>query len=163
MFCLWEKMKITILARSCHQLDFLTMWLHVSHALLKTDLMRICTLVFTSLLKTLWEKKKSLVMSNFSFSHSVSYPFRKTYTIFIKFKIMVRKLSQFGSLKFVVWESVNSFPNDTILDWTKLEAFADGTLNFAKMMISFSNRVENIVSKGENAGFPQCFQKIFFF
>ena len=29
----------------------------------------------TSLLKTLWEKKKLLIMSNFSFSHCVFYPF----------------------------------------------------------------------------------------
>ena len=29
----------------------------------------------TSLLKTLWEKEKLLVTSNFSFSHSVFYPF----------------------------------------------------------------------------------------
>ena len=29
----------------------------------------------TSLLKTLWEKEKFLVTSNFSFSHSVFYPF----------------------------------------------------------------------------------------
>ena len=29
----------------------------------------------TRLLKTLWEKEKLLVMSNFSFSHSVFYPF----------------------------------------------------------------------------------------
>ena len=29
----------------------------------------------TSLLKTLWEKEKLLVTSNFSFAHSVFYPF----------------------------------------------------------------------------------------
>ena len=29
----------------------------------------------TSLLKTLWEKEKLLVTSNFSFSHHVFYPF----------------------------------------------------------------------------------------
>ena len=29
----------------------------------------------TSLLKTLWEKEKLLVTSNFSFSHSVFHPF----------------------------------------------------------------------------------------
>ena len=29
----------------------------------------------TSLLKTLWENEKLLVTSNFSFSHSVFYPF----------------------------------------------------------------------------------------
>ena len=31
----------------------------------------------TSLLKTLWEKEKLLVMSNFSLSHSVFYPFKE--------------------------------------------------------------------------------------
>ena len=49
-----------------------------------------------SLLKTLWEKEKLLVMSNFSFSHSVFYPFEELYSIFIKFKIVVCKLFQFG-------------------------------------------------------------------
>ena len=34
--------------------------------------LRVCS---TSLLKTLWEKEKLLVMSNFSFSHGVFYPF----------------------------------------------------------------------------------------
>ena len=34
--------------------------------------LRVCS---TSLLKTLWEKEKLLVTSNFSFSHSVFYPF----------------------------------------------------------------------------------------
>ena len=42
----------------------------------------------TSLLKTLREKKKWLVMSNFSLSHSVFYPFGELSTIFIEFKII---------------------------------------------------------------------------
>ena len=50
----------------------------------------------TNLLKTLWEKEKLLVMSNFSFSHCVFYPFGKVSAIFIKFKIIVCKLFQFG-------------------------------------------------------------------
>ena len=50
----------------------------------------------TSLLKTLWEKEKLLVTSNFSFSHSVFYPFRVLSAIFVKFKIVVCKLLQFG-------------------------------------------------------------------
>ena len=50
----------------------------------------------TSLLKTLWEKKKLLVMSNFSFSHNVFYPFGELCTIFIKLVIVVCKLFQFG-------------------------------------------------------------------
>ena len=37
--------------------------------------------------KTLWEKEKLLVTSNFSFPRSVFYPFGELSTIFIKFKI----------------------------------------------------------------------------
>ena len=47
-------------------------------------------------LKTLWEQEKLLVTSNFSFSHSVFYPFGKLSAIFIKFQIVVCKLLQFG-------------------------------------------------------------------
>ena len=50
----------------------------------------------TSLIKTLWEKEKLLRTSNFSFSHSVFYPFGKLSAIFINFKIVVCKLFQFG-------------------------------------------------------------------
>ena len=50
----------------------------------------------TSLLKTLWEKEKLLVRSNFSFSHSVFYPFGGLAAIFIKLEIVVCKLFQFG-------------------------------------------------------------------
>ena len=42
------------------------------------------------LLKTLWEKKKLLVTSNFSFSHSVFHRFWELSIIFIKVKIMGR-------------------------------------------------------------------------
>ena len=55
--------------------------------------LRVCN---TSLLKTLWEKEKLLVTSNFSFSHSVFHPFRELPTIFIKIEIVVCKLFQFG-------------------------------------------------------------------
>ena len=59
----------------------------------------------------------------------------------------------------------HSFPNNKILNWSKLKAFADDTLKVAKMMISLNDRVENTVGKGENAGyqhfllFQQCFPK----
>ena len=43
-----------------------------------------------------WEKGKLLLMSNFSFTHSVFYPFRQLSSIFIKFEIVVFKLFQFG-------------------------------------------------------------------
>ena len=65
------------------------------------------------------------------------------------------------------WEHLvfNTFPSDKILDVTESKAFADDTLNIVKMMISFYDRVENTVGKGEHTGnqhfllFPQCFPK----
>ena len=65
-------------------------------------------------------------------------------------------------------EKVNSSPHGKILDWTKLKAFEEDKINVAETMISFSDSVEKIVGKEENAGFqhflffPQCFQKPFF-
>ena len=50
----------------------------------------------TRLLKTLWEKEKLLVRSNFSFSGSFFYQFGELSAIFIKFVFVVRKLFQFG-------------------------------------------------------------------
>ena len=61
--------------------------------------------------------------------------------------------------------SLNSLPHNKILDWSKLKAFADDKLNATEKLKFVLGRVENIVGKGENAGyqhfllFPQCFQK----
>ena len=57
--------------------------------------------------------------------------------------------------------------NDKILDWSKLKAFADDKIYVTIKFKSVLGRVENIVGKGENAGyqhfllFPQCFQNAF--
>ena len=64
----------------------------------------------------------------------------------------------------MLFTSIFSFSHK-VFDWTKFKANANAKLNVAKMMISVFDRVENIVEKGENAGyqhfllFPQCFQK----
>ena len=61
-----------------------------------------------------------------------------------------------------------SLANDNFFDSTKLKVFAEDNSNVAEIMISVFHRVENIVQKGENAGyqhfllFPQCFQKASF-
>ena len=60
-----------------------------------------------------------------------------------------------------------SLLNDTNLDWSKLKAFADDKLNVAKIVINVFDRVENIVGKGENAGYQHfllfsCFVKASF-
>ena len=123
---------------------------------------RVCR---KSLLKTLWEKEKLLVTSNFSFSHSVFYHFIQLSTIFIK-SIVVCKLFQFGEC---VWERVNSLPNNETLDMIKLLAFADEKLNIIKVTISLCDRVENYCSKRREfwlpafSPFPKLFSRAFFF
>ena len=63
-------------------------------------------------------------------------------------------LSVWSSLKFCCSEELTLYhTNDNILNRTKFKAFADDKLNVAKIMISVFDRVENIVGKGENAGF----------
>ena len=56
-------------------------------------------------------------------------------------------------LDFVFGYKVNPLPNDKILHMTKLKAFADDKLNYARVMISLLDRVENTVGKGENVGY----------
>ena len=58
--------------------------------------LRVCS---TSLLKTLREKEKLLVTSNFSFSHSVFYLFGELSAIFNELEIVVCKLFQFGRVQ----------------------------------------------------------------
>ena len=59
--------------------------------------------------------------------------------------------------------SVISSPDDKNLYWSKLKAFTD-ILKVAQMTKFVIDSLENIVGKGENAGyqyfllFPQCFQ-----
>ena len=54
-----------------------------------------------------------------------------------------------------------------LLSGIRLKVFADHKVKVAIMMISVFDRIENIVRKGENAGFhffslfPQSFQKAF--
>ena len=45
---------------------------------------------------------------------------------------------------------ITTSPNDKILDCSKFKAFADDKSN-VKMMISFFDKVDNAVGKGDNA------------
>ena len=57
------------------------------------------------------------------------------------------------------------FTNDKSIDLPTLKAFADDKICVAQNLKFILGRVENIVGKGENAGYqhflllPQCFQK----
>ena len=123
----------------------------------------------TSLLKTLGEKKKLLVTSNFSFSQSVFYPLRKLSSIFIEFKnCHLHTLSVWKRLNFVAWErakqyflsfylkiewdsyTMNSFPYDRILESFNSNSIC-GQQN--KFNSNDSERLENIVRKGGIAGY----------
>ena len=56
------------------------------------------------------------------------------------------------------------FPNDKILDFSKLKQFADNNSKFEDSGKKFAKRVDNTVGKGEIARyeqfflFPQCFK-----
>ena len=62
---------------------------------------------------------------------------------------------------------LNLLPDNKILDWSKLKAFADDQSNVTQNIKVVFHGIENIVGKEENAGyqhfllFPQCFQKVF--
>ena len=85
--------------------------------------LRVCC---TSLLKTLREKEKLLVKSNFSFSRSVFYPLGELSSISIEFKIVIYKLFRFGRVL---------------------------NLSFGKGLTAPKEKAfKNIVGKGENAG-----------
>ena len=61
-------------------------------------------------MKTPWKKEQLLLTCNFSFFHSIFYPFWELSATFIILKIVICKLFQFWSKKYVVWERVNPFP-----------------------------------------------------
>ena len=143
-----------------------------------------------SLLKTPREKEKVHVTSNFSFSHSVFYPFGELCAIFIKFKMVVCKLSVWKSLKFVVWEKVLDQGNQTREDkCIGTILWQEGALTlylicevwglpiqqqikiiwcqkYGQMGIQLYDWVENIMRNGEIVLykqfllFPQYFQKL---
>ena len=63
------------------------------------------------------------------------------------------------------WPSVKSLPNNKVRDQSKLKVFADDKIIVTEKLKFVLERVENIVGKGENAGyqhfllFSQGFQK----
>ena len=65
-------------------------------------------------------------------------------------------------------KAFTSLPNDKILDLSKFKTFADDKITVAQKFKFTLGRAENIVGKGENAGYQhfllyaQCFQKLSF-
>ena len=66
----------------------------------------------TSLLKTLWEKEKLLVSSNFSFSSQCFLSVLRSFAFFIKLEFVVCKLFQFGRvLNLLFGKGLNATPS----------------------------------------------------
>ena len=65
-------------------------------------------------------------------------------------------------------QSINSLPNNKILDWSNFKELANDNINVTEKVKFGLEQIENIVGNGENAGyqhflhFPQCFQKAYF-
>ena len=77
-------------------LDMTVIMLKVNPLPNKHWFLRVCS---RSLLKTLQEKEKLLVTSNFSFSHNVFYPVGQLSAILIKLKIVVCNFFQFEGVQ----------------------------------------------------------------
>ena len=78
IFCM-PKDQYRFPSSSCHLMDKILLTLSQT-----SPGFCVCSII---LLKTLWEKEELLVMSNFTFSHSVFYPFGELAAIFIQFKM----------------------------------------------------------------------------
>ena len=107
-----------------------------------------------------------LVTSIFTFYHNVFYHTKDKNHHFSNNDFVFCICFHFGQGQhFVVCSRVYSLPNDKFLDLSKLKAFADDKINVTEKLKFVFGIVENIVRKGENAGyqhfllFPQCFQK----
>ena len=95
------------------------------------------------------EKEKSLVTSNFSFSHNV-------------FNSYISSVRQNVALCGFCFKSTSNldtfqsqlFTKDNILDWFKLKAFADDKLHMNQILHFVFVRVENIAGKRRKCWLP---------
>ena len=112
-------------------------------------------LVTRELLETVWKKKKILITSLFLFSFNVINPIKGFSYTFITFNFFVFKCFQFssGNHHFLLFFSHNVFYPIKDLDWSKMKTFADNKINVNEKLKFGLERVENMVGKGENAGY----------
>ena len=62
----------------------------------------------------------------------------------------------------IVWEWVKVSTKRQILRLVQIESFAEDKINLTENLKFVLGRVENIVGKGENAGYHSVFKKNFF-
>ena len=108
--------------------------------------LRVCT---QSLLKTLWEKEKLLVTSNFSFSHSVSTLFENFLPFSSNLKLVSSNSFSSEESKFVVWERVN-MPMDHFTSWTYSHILTDLESNMPGIFLIAAICKINVVQENQN-------------
>ena len=108
--------------------------------------------------RTMWEKGKLFVISNFSFFNSV---FKR---LLLQTRINKGLLGK--GLRYMYCNVVSlPFPKRQILDSSKLKEFADDNFKFVENSGKSSKRIEITLGKGEMARdepfllFPKCFQR----
>ena len=92
------------------------------------------------------KKEKMLVTSIFSFSHHAFYPFLN------KFKILSHILLLSANAFNLDQSKILSF-SKYLIAFSKFKAFADNNFNVDQKEELLSDKVENIVWRGENAGY----------
>ena len=127
-----------------------------------------------------WSKSKQSADDNFEFDvnsrkfsklveNTVSKGEIALYEQFLLFPQCFQKACFPGASKgVIVWEWVNPLPDDKILGLPKFKALADDKSNVTQNIKVVFHRIENIMGKGENAGyqhlpfFSTMFSKGFF-
>ena len=110
-------------------------------------------------MKTLWEKKKMLVITFFFIFHNVSCSITERNEYLSSSEFVVCKCFQLGQGQFffLFGKELTLLSNNKILDQSKLKAIADNKMNVIKILKFDLGRVENFVRKGE-----QPFQNLSF-
>ena len=76
---------------------------------------------------------------------------------FIKLCLLhINVFNLIGPHTIVAWFRVKPLPKDKFNKWFKLKALADDKVIVTEMLKFAFGRVENIVGKGENAGYHHC-------
>ena len=109
-----------------------------------------------------------LVTSIFSLSDNVSTLPKTKFHFSATFSATFLSANAFNldQSEFLSFSKELTLPNDKILDWSKLKVFADDKIHVTQKLILVLKWAENIVGRGENAGYhyflllPQCFRKL---
>ena len=103
---------------------------------------------------------------HFLLFHNVFYPSQKEFLLLSYIFLLSANAFSLDQSKNLAFGGVISLPNDKFIDWSKLKAFADDKIKMIKKLKFYFGKVENIVGKGEIAGYqhflllPQCFLKV---